>query len=180
MLQSQAACQELIMFWEGDDIARTMLFDDFDATLSGMVPMMHYAKEEKRGAYLQLDDSLTVRGCALFTIRFDRQGFPEAGWNVPLEHMVEVAGLGPDMGRGPIRLACRTQCPVSWQAPRMWDPVLREDMNTFEQIRVALPPPVSVTGWWLRVRPLPKPTFRFLPPTCWCLNCRLSPPRRPR
>jgi len=139
MLQSQAACQELIMFWEGDDIARTMLFDDFDATLSGMVPMMHYAKEEKRGAYLQLDDSLTVRGCALFTIRFDRQGFPEAGWNVPLEHMVEVAGLGPDMGRGPIRLACRTQCPVSWQAPRMWDPVLREDMNTFEQIRVALP-----------------------------------------
>ena len=139
MLQSTAVFQELLMFWDGDDIAKSMLYEDFDVTLSGMVPMAQYAREEKRGAYLQIDDSLTVKGCALFTIRFDRQGFAEAGWNIPLHHLVEVAGLGPDMGRGPIRLACRSQCPVSWHAPRMWDPVLRDDFNTFEQIRAALP-----------------------------------------
>lgn len=139
MLLSTAVFQEFIMFWEGDDIARTMLYDDFDVTLSGLVPQSQYARREVRGAYLQLDDSLTVKGCALFTMQFDRQGFPEAGWNIPLAHMVEIAGLGPDMGRGPIHLACRSQCPVSWHAPRMWDPVLRDDVNTFEQIRVAIP-----------------------------------------
>ncbi len=139
MLQSTAVFHEVIMFWEGEDIARTMLYDDFDITLSGLVPLGHFARKEKQAAYLQLDDSLTVRGCALFTIAFDRQGFPEAGWNIPLSHIVEVAGLGPDMGRGPIHLACRSQCPVSWHAPRMWDPVLTETRNTFDQIRVALP-----------------------------------------
>ena len=139
MLHSTAVFQELIMFWDDDTIARSMLYDDFDVTLSGLVPMAHYAREEKRGAYLQLDDSLTVKGCALFTMRFDRQGFPEPGWNIPLAHMVEVAGLGPDMGRGPIHLACRSQCPVSWHAPRMWDPQLQDNLNTFEQIRMALP-----------------------------------------
>ncbi|RZU47230.1 hypothetical protein EV700_1625 [Fluviicoccus keumensis] len=139
MLQSTAVFQELLMFWDGEDIAKSMLYEDFDVTLSGMVPQAQYAREEKKGAYIQIDDSLTIKGCVLFTIRFDRQGFAEAGWNIPLSHLVEVAGLGPDMGRGPIRLACRSQCPVSWHAPRLWDPVLRDDLNTFEQIREALP-----------------------------------------
>ncbi len=139
MLSVSNAFRELVMFWDEDEIARTMLFDDFDATLSGMAPMSHYARQERRGAYLQVDETLTVKGCALFTIRFDKQGYAESGWNLPLKHMVEVAGLGPDMGRGPIRLACRSQCPVSWHSPRMWDPVLREELNTFEQIRKAMP-----------------------------------------
>lgn len=150
MLQSPSISHELIMFWDDVSVAKTMLFDDFEATLSGLAPMAQYSKLELRGAYLQLDETLTVRACALFLIHFDRQGYPDNGWNIPLKHIVEVAGLGPDMGRGPIRLACRSQCPISWHAPRMWDPIMQEDINTFEQIKTVLPP--ALERWGLRAK----------------------------
>ncbi len=136
MFQTSSVYAELVLLWTDDRITRTMLYDDFDAVVSGLAPLSQYAKQTKRGAYVQLDDSLAVKGVALFSVRFDNIGYPADGWNVPLSHLVELAGLGPDLGKGPIRLACRSQCPVSWHATRMWDPeMMRPEDNTFVQIQ---------------------------------------------
>lgn len=134
MFDTYLASSELVLFWESESIDKAMVFSDFQATLDGYVGISSYSGEEKRAAYVQLDDSLKVRACVLFTIGFDAAGFPERSWNLPLRHMAEIAGRGPDMGGGPIHLVCRSQCSISWHAPKLWDPVMQPELNTFVQI----------------------------------------------
>lgn len=135
MFESFLASPELVLFWDGESIDKAMMYSDFQATLDGYVGINAYAGDDKHAAYVQLDDGLNVRGCVLFSIGFDSAGFPERSWNLPLRHMVEIAGRGPDMGAGPINLVCRSQCSISWHAPRLWDPVMQPAaLNTFSQI----------------------------------------------
>lgn len=135
MFETYLASSELVLLWEGESIDKAMMFSDFQATLDGYVGISTYAGEEKRAAYVQLDDYLKVRSCVLFTIDFDAAGFPVRSWNLPLRHMAEIAGRGPDMGGGPINLVCRSQCPISWHAPSLWDPVMQPAaLNSFMQI----------------------------------------------
>lgn len=131
---NQSTC-ELVLFWDGESIDKCMLFQDFEATLDSVVGIAAYANELKQAAYVQLDAGLHVRACALFAVRFEDDGFPVRSWNIPLRHMVEIAARGPDLGGGAIQLACRSQCPISWHATALWDPIMDSGFNTFEQIR---------------------------------------------
>lgn len=135
MFETYLASSELVFFWEGESIDKSMMYSDFEATLDGYVGLHAYANEEKRAAYVQLDDMLNVSGVVLFTIGFDEGGFAERSWNLPLRHMVEIAGRGPDLGGGSIRLVCRSQCSISWHAPKLWDPQMGAAQNTFVQIQ---------------------------------------------
>lgn len=135
MFETYLASSELVFFWDGESIDKSMMFSDFEATLDGYVGLLAYAHEEKRAAYVQLDDNLQVNGVVLFTIAFDEGGFAERSWNLPLRHMAEIAGRGPDLGGGPIRLVCRSQCSISWHAPKLWDPQMGSAQNTFTQIQ---------------------------------------------
>lgn len=134
MFETNLASSEMVLFWESESTDKAMMFSDFQATLDGYVGIPAYAGEEKRAAYVQLDDNLKVRCCVLFMIGFDASGFPERSWNLPLRHMAEIAGRGPDMGGGAIHLVCRSQCPISWHATKLWDPVMQVTLNTFVQI----------------------------------------------
>lgn len=125
MFESNLASTELVLIWGGESVDKAMMFSDFEATLDGYVGLAAYAGQDKRAAYVQLDDALKVRAVVLFTIAFDREGFPERSWNLPLRHMAEIAGRGPDMGAGPINLVCRSQCSISWHAPKLWDPAMQ-------------------------------------------------------
>ena len=112
-----------------------MVYSDFEATLDNIVGIPAYSREEKRASYLRLNPALQIIGCVLFTVNFEADGFPERSWNIPLRHLVEVATRGPDLGAGPIQLACRSQCPISWHAPALWDPVMGPGFNTLERLR---------------------------------------------
>jgi hypothetical protein len=131
---NQTVC-ELVLFWDGESIDRSMVYSDFEATLDNIIGMPAYSREVKRATYLRLNTALKIVGCVLFTIGFEDDGFPERSWNIPLRHLVEVAARGPDLGAGPIQLACRTQCPISWHAPALWDPVMGAGFNTLELLR---------------------------------------------
>ncbi|MDP2225857.1 MAG: hypothetical protein Q8J78_00050 [Moraxellaceae bacterium] len=135
MFDTYLASSELVFFWDGESIDKSMMFSDFEATLDGYVGLQAYAAEEKRAAYVQLDDQLQVRAVVLFSIAFDDAGFADRSWNLPLRHMAEIAGRGPDLGAGPIHLVCRSQCSISWHAPRLWDPEMRPERSTFVQIQ---------------------------------------------
>lgn len=135
MFETYLASSELVFFWEGEQIDKSMMYSDFEATLDGYVGLQAYANEEKLAAYVLLDDLLRVSGVVLFTIGFDESGFAERSWNLPLRHMIEIAGRGPDLGGGPVRLVCRSQCSISWHAPKLWDPQMGSAQNTFAQIQ---------------------------------------------
>ncbi|MBP7958380.1 MAG: chromosome partitioning protein ParA, partial [Thiopseudomonas sp.] len=58
--------------------------------------------------------------------------------NIPLRHLAERAGRGPDLGAGPIRLACRSQSSVPWHQMHLWDPDLSPKQNHVLMVRDAV------------------------------------------
>lgn len=133
-----AVTSEAVLFFDGEDISKCMLYTDFEAILDRMVGMPGFSGEEVRGAYALVNDRLQVVALVLFLIEFDDNGMADVSWNVPLRHLAEHGDPGPDMGAGPIRLACRSQCPVAWHQDQLWDPTMKPGNNDFVKIRDTL------------------------------------------
>lgn len=133
-----AVTSEAILFFGDRGVSKSMLFSDFEAILDGMVGVPEFAAEQIRGAYCLVNGRLQVVALALFLIDFDDDGMADHTWNVPLRHLAEHGGPGPDMGAGPTRLACRSQCPVAWHQDKLWDPVMKPGANHFVFIRDAV------------------------------------------
>lgn len=126
---------EAVLFFEEGSIGKEMMYTEFEAILDGVVGLQEYLNQTKRAAFVIINSYFKVTGVVLFTIRFDRNGFADRSWNIPLRHLAETAGRGPDLGSGAIRLSCRSQCSVSWHSPQLWDPDLSPTHNSFTAIR---------------------------------------------
>lgn len=160
MFEPVTDSSELVLFWEEGSIGKVMVYSDFQACLDGYVGMTAYARKTLRAAYVGLDDQLSIRTLVMFLIGFDDEGFPERSWNLPLRHMAEIAGFGPDFGGGHIRLVCRSQCPISWQTDRLWDPALAPGANEFEQVRDAVRGAAQRLGLRAAARVVPPPVMQ--------------------
>lgn len=136
--QIHTVVNEAVFFFSPTHILKEMLFSEFEAVLDGIVDMPELASEDWRAVFIQTNAQLDVLACVFFYIKFDEKGVPDRTWNMPLQHMAEIAGVGPDMGAGPIRLSCRSQCPVPWHQSRSWDPIIQPEGNSFVAIRDAL------------------------------------------
>jgi hypothetical protein len=121
-MSQQDAFGEAVYFFDGDEIAVEMHFADFEALLNQSATLQPFAASVARGAYVVVGTGLAVRGLVCFMLRFDENGRADPGFSVPLRHLVRQAGVGPDVGCGPIRLASRGQCSVSWHAMNLWEP----------------------------------------------------------
>ena len=119
-----AESHEALLFFEGHQVCKEMLYAEFEAVLDGVVGLTDFANETRKVAYVTFDNHLIVTGCVLFTLEFGGQGDINRSWNLPLRHLEEVAEGGPDLGGGAIRLACKTQCPIPWHQAHLWDPSL--------------------------------------------------------
>ncbi|HLD68511.1 MAG TPA: chromosome partitioning protein ParA [Pseudomonas sp.] len=136
-MQNKPQMVEAVMFFNERGICKEMLFPEFEALLDGVVNMPEFADQQMRVAYLMINPRLLVRAAVFFYLDFDEKGSPDSGWNLPLRHLAERAGRGPDLGAGPIRLACRSQCPVSWHQMHLWDPNLAPGHNDLALLRDA-------------------------------------------
>lgn len=126
---------EAVLFFSRSFVVKEMLMAEFDAVLDGVVELSEFAGQDCQAVYVKIDPYLQITAAVFFTIAFDAQGQADRGWNLPLKHMAEIAGFGPDLGAGPIRLACRSQCPVPWHQQKTWDPILKPEANSFTQLR---------------------------------------------
>ncbi|WP_044875006.1 chromosome partitioning protein ParA [Pseudomonas sp. LFM046] len=129
---------EAVVFYNDRGICKQMLYSEFEAILDGVVGLPEFADSQVRLAYLMINARLQVRSVVFFYLDFDEDGRADTGWNLPLRQLAERAGRGPDLGAGPIRLACRSQCPVSWQQMHLWDPSLNADCNDLALLRDAV------------------------------------------
>src|SRR5690606_11058396 len=91
-----------------------------------------------RIAYVLINPRLLLRAAVFFYLDFDENGAADKGWNLPLRNLADRAGRGPDLGAGPIRLACRSQCPVSWHQMHLWGPNLAPGQNDLVLLRDAV------------------------------------------
>jgi hypothetical protein len=135
-MQNKPQMVEAVMFFsERGGICAQMFFSEFEALLDGVVNMPEFADQQMRVAYTLINPRLLIKAVVFFYLDFDENGTPDSGWNIPLQHLAERAGRGPDLGAGPIRLACRSQCPVSWHQMHLWDPSLTPGNNDLALLR---------------------------------------------
>ena len=121
-MSQQDAFAEGVFFFDGNDVAAEMTYGEFEALLNGAATLQQFAASLARAAYVVVGTGLAVRGVVCFLVRVDEEGRVDPEFRVPLRHLVRHAGPGPDIGAGPIRLACKSQCSVSWHATNLWEP----------------------------------------------------------
>lgn len=115
---------DAIFFVDRGVIAKEILYPEFEAILDHVVGLDDYKSRQMPAIFLRINTRLKITAAVCFLIDFDAQGYADKSWNIPLQHLAENAGRGPDLGAGPIRLSCRSQCSVSWHQRSLWDPVL--------------------------------------------------------
>ena len=129
---------EAVMFFHDGVVIKEMLYPEFEALLDQVVGVPEFTGKEVKAAFLRINPQLKLRAAVFFKIDFDAKGYVNKYWNIPLGHLADNAGKGPDLGAGPIKLSCRSQCSVSWHQRTLWDPELDRKPNTLESITSAL------------------------------------------
>ncbi|MFO8141793.1 MAG: DNA repair protein [Marinobacter sp.] len=127
-----------VFFMENSQVARQMRLSEFGAFLDGYAGLSDLAETDVRAILVNLSPDLNVRSLVFFRIWFDEEGRADSSWNVPVEALAEQGAKGPDLGGGPIRLVCRSQCPDSAYAEELWDPDMTPGSNHFQIIRKAV------------------------------------------
>lgn len=123
-----------VVFFDANVVVKEMLQVEFEAVLDQVVGLSEFAGREISACFLRINQRLQIVGAVFFLVDFDTRGYVNRSWNVPIEHLIENAGRGPDLGGGRIRLACRSQCSVPWHARQLWDPVLEGADSSLQQM----------------------------------------------
>lgn len=116
--------RDAIMFLDDNTVVKEMLYPEFEAVLDHVVGIDDFKNTRTTAVYLRINPRLKIVAAVFFVIEFDDRGYTDKNWNVPLQHLADHAGRGPDLGAGPIKLSCRSQCSVSWHQRSLWDPQL--------------------------------------------------------
>jgi len=135
--KSDTQLEAVIVFAEGR-IDRQLQYPEFEAVMDGFVPMQDFAGCRAQAVYVRINAKLHVTTCVFFYVNFDPRGMIAKRWNVPLQQLAEAASRGPDLGAGPIALACYSQCPIEWQKNNLWDPLMEPGRNSFVLMKKAV------------------------------------------
>ena len=111
-----------VLFFQEGRIVSELRLAEFTAMLGGAAGAEQFRGASVSAVYCEVGSGLAVRSMVFFTVAFDERGRPRADFALPLTELAQRAGLGPDLGYGRIRLASRTQCPISWFATQLWQP----------------------------------------------------------
>ncbi len=138
MANRNSSVYEAVFFIESRQVSRHMLFSEFEALLDGLVSLPDYAEQEARAVYAVISKTGKIKALVFFILYFDEDGRADASWNVPVERLAEISGRGPDLGGGPIKLACRGQCSINWHLNDLWDPDMTPGSNDFLLVKKAV------------------------------------------
>lgn len=123
-MASQDGAQEVVVLFDatGSKVDLEMRYAQFNALLGQKATLSSHAASTVKAAYAQVGTGLSVRAVVFFLFKVNEQGYVDPAFNLPLDYMAQHAGEGPDLGSGPISMACRSQCPVPWHGINMWEP----------------------------------------------------------
>ena len=130
MVTNSTEFSEAVLFIQNNRVSREMLYSEFEAILDSYVPI-DMANQQANAVYLRVNHQLCIVAAVFFLIKFDAEGFADKRWNVPLPQLADNSARGPDLGAGPIRLACRSQCSIAWHQQNLWDPDMSTGSNNF-------------------------------------------------
>jgi hypothetical protein len=156
MITAEGLQQMVVLFDATATTIETELsIDELDDLLCGERTLLGRESSVVRAAYVEVGTGLAVKAVVFFQVKVDVRGRFDRSFNVPLEYMAQQAGAGPDLGTGPIRMACRSQCPVPWHAINLWEPAGRDDDHAAVEVQKA----VWRNRLGLKVMPAMAPAF---------------------
>jgi hypothetical protein len=128
-MSARAQLQDLVVLFDASTlaIAREMATADFERIRCGEVRLPDREGEVVRAAYVTVGPGLRIVGLVFFLLPVDSEGRTPDPFNVPLQYLVEHAGVRHDLGIGAARVASRAQCPVAWLAVKLWEPTPGEE-----------------------------------------------------
>ena len=129
---------ELVFVLRNDEIAVELTYSEFSKVLNNSSHMAQFAAEKVQCVYAAVSSRLALRGAVCFELQFDEHGAVERKFSVPLRHLMETAGAGPDLGTGPVMLASKSQCSISWQAKNLWEPTGKDADHPLNKVQRAL------------------------------------------
>ena len=135
---SLAGQKEAIYLFDGQSVVRGYWLSEFERVVREQeaLPVSPVDGQEfVKAAYVVIGPQDFAQAMVLFTLPVGHGGGVRSGWYLPLHRLADTAGRGPNMGDGRIRLACRSQCPVSWHTEAMWEPVTSDFMAIRKAIR---------------------------------------------
>lgn len=132
-VQSGLGHRVLYCIFRGKQVSKILSEYQFDALLDGDEPLDGLVGNIPVAYVVASDDGYGI-SLVLFNLPLNSQGFCLDGWNLPLQRLADTAGPGPNLGVGRIRLACFSQCSISFHKDSLWDP----SHNTFSNIKRAL------------------------------------------
>lgn len=130
--------EAVIFFDEQQRIVKEMIYAEFEAVLDQVVGIADFAGEEVQAVYCQINQYLEITAAVFFLVEFDADGNASRNWNIPLSRLAESGGRGPDLGAGPIRLSCRSQCSISWHQHNLWDPCVEQERHSLRLLAMAI------------------------------------------
>lgn len=125
----------VFLFDKQGSLLREMLYSEFEAVLDGYVPVRELANQSVPAVFAQINSKHLVERVVFFRVDFTRAGAIDPAWNLPLDQLAMHAGAGPDLGAGPIKLACASQCPITHHRNSLWDPDLRKGKGQLTVIK---------------------------------------------
>jgi hypothetical protein len=126
---------EAIFFLEDQFVSRQMRYSEFESLIDSNASFSGFSDIEVTAVYIEIAANLTPTALVFFKLYFDESGLADPEWNVPLRRLARISGSGPDLGGGPLKLACRSQCAISWHQRDLWDPDMSPAGNDFQVIR---------------------------------------------
>ena len=138
MIYNKVDKAQAILFLGNEGVVKELLYPEFEAVLDGFVPMEEWSGRTANAVYVEVNCDFLVTAAVFFTLGFDQTGAVEASWNLPLRDLARTSERGPDMGAGPIHLACASRCPVTAFEEYMWDPDLTEQGPHLNQIKKSI------------------------------------------
>lgn len=127
-----------VYFFGTEGIVREMLYSEFEALLNGVVPVTEWAGKDARAVFLEIDSKLLINAAVFFRIGFDKNGAVVNSWRLPLLELAKNAAKGPDLGAGPISLACASQCPIAYFSGDLWNPDMRAGNSHLNRLKKAV------------------------------------------
>lgn len=131
--------QEAVFILHQHDVVASYWLADFEQRVRRQSSLASIASDKLLAAYVQIGNHRCAEAIVLFEIPLQRHssevGVPVSDWYMPLRRLADSAGRGPNMGAGRIKLACQTQCSISWHADSLWEPVTSDFMAIRKALR---------------------------------------------
>jgi len=116
---------QAVLFFDRDgNVSREMHLAEFQAVLDGFASLHELAGVELQAAYVEFNHSFHLRRVVCFLLPIDGGGDVMSSWSLPLLQLAQEGEASRDLGAGPIQLACRSQCPITYCKQSLWDPNL--------------------------------------------------------